>query len=352
MPDRSMRALLFKDFGAVELAEVPKPMLAEAGDAIVRVTTTAICGSDLHVLNGRIPGMTPGSILGHEFIGVVDEVSPEVTRYKVGDRVLGSFTIPCGHCWYCSQRMFSRCPDQRVFGYGAFLGDVNGAQAEYVRVPNADLALHAIDPALSDERALFVGDIFTTGYDCAAEAHIEKGDTVTVVGCGPVGLMAIQAAKVFEPSTIFAVDTVSQRLEMALDFGAVPVDASSVHPASYICDQTQGRGSDRVLECVGLIPALLDSLDYVRPGGRVSVVGVHSDPEMALPLSLTFIKAVDLKFCGTANIVGRWDDALEMVTGGVARPDAIISHRMSLNDAVRGYELFESREAMKVVLTP
>jgi len=347
-----MRAVLFKDFGAVELADVPKPVLTEPGDAVVRVTTTAICGSDLHVINGRIPGMTPGGTLGHEFVGIVEEVTPEVTRFTPGDRVLASFMIPCGACWYCDRREFSRCPDNRVFGYGAFLGDVQGAQAEYVRVPNADFALHRIDQTLSDEEVLFAGDIFTTAYDCAIEARISKGDSVAVVGCGPVGLMAVQALRAFEPGVIYAVDTVSQRLEMAQTFGAVPIDADECHAPTHIQDHTDGRGVDAVLECVGLVPALLDSIDMVRAGGHVSVIGVHSEPEVQLPLVLSFVKAVDLKFCGTANIVGRWDDALGMIVAGSAQPAEIISHRMNLSDAVRGYELFAAREALKVVLTP
>jgi threonine dehydrogenase-like Zn-dependent dehydrogenase len=347
-----MRALVFKDFGTVELDDVPAPVIEEPGDAIVRVTTTAICGSDLHVLNGRIPGMTPGSTMGHEFVGVVEEVSPEVTRFHPGDRVVGSFTIPCGHCWFCERRLFSRCPDQRVFGYGAFLGDVQGSQAERVRVPNADLALHAVGPAMTDEQVLFLGDIFSTGYDCAVEAQIQPGDVVAVIGCGPVGLMAVQAARTFDPAVVYAVETVSDRLEMAQTFGATPVDASEVHVASHIQDHTGGRGADRVLECVGSAPALHDSLDIVRAGGRVSVIGVHSEPEFELPLNMAFVRGVDLKFCGTANVVGRWDRALELITSGAARPDQIISHRMKLDDAVRGYEIFANKEAMKVVLTP
>ncbi len=250
------------------------------------------------------------------------------------------------------KRLFSRCPDQRVFGYGMFLGDLNGGQAEYVRVPNADICLRTIDDSLSDEKVLFAGDIFTTGYDCAVEARIEEGDVVVVQGCGPVGLMAIQAARTFRPSVIYAVDTVAQRLEMAQGFGAVPVDASSVHVPSHIQDHTEGRGADVLLECVGAIPALAGSIDIVRAGGRVSVIGVYSEPEMEFPLNLTFVKAIDMKFCGTANIVGRWDDALALITSGAADPASIISHRMALDDAVRGYELFASREAMKVVLTP
>jgi threonine dehydrogenase-like Zn-dependent dehydrogenase len=347
-----VKALIFKDFGAVEVADVPKPQLEDPGDVVVRVTSTAICGSDLHVVNGRIPGMTPGSVLGHEFVGIVEAVGDQVTTVREGDRVLASFVIPCGHCWFCGRRMFSRCPDQRVFGYGSFFGDLNGGQAEYVRVPNADQALHHVSPELSDEQVLFAGDIFTTGYDCAAEAQIEPGDSVVVVGCGPVGLMAVQAARTFDPATIFAVDTVSQRLEMAQTFGAVPVDASAVHAASFIQDQTGGRGADRVLECVGFVPALIDSIDYVRAGGRISVIGVHSDPEVELPLNITFVRAIDLKFCGTANVPGRWDTVFELLAQRRVQPEAIISHRMRLDDAARGYELFESKEAMKVVLTP
>jgi threonine dehydrogenase-like Zn-dependent dehydrogenase len=348
----TMRAVVFKDFDSIELDDVPKPRIEAPGDALVRVTITAICGSDLHVVHGRIPGMSPGGVLGHEFVGVVEAVDGGVRRFAEGERVVGSFTIPCGECWYCARRFFSRCPDQRVFGYGSFFGDVAGAQAEYVRVPNADLVLHAIDDSMRDEQALFAGDIFTTGYDCATEARIEQGDVVTVVGCGPVGLMAILGARGFEPSTIYAVDTVSQRLEMAQSLGAIPVDAKEVHVPSFVQDHTGGRGADAVLECVGSVPALLGCIDIARAGGRISVIGVHSDQEIELPLNTTFVKAIDLKFCGTANVIGRWDDALAMVSSGVARPDAIISHRMKLDDAVLGYDLFERREALKVVLTP
>ena len=347
-----MRALIFADIGRVEMADVPRPSVQEPGDALVRITTTAICGSDLHVLNGRIPGMMSGSVLGHEFAGIVEDCGPGVHSVKPGDRVLASFTIPCGACWFCSKRLFSRCPDQRVFGYGMLLGDLNGGQAEYVRVPNADLCLRVIDPSLSDEKVLFAGDIFTTGYDCAVEARVEEGDVVVVQGCGPVGLMAIQAVRAFNPSVIYAVDTVAQRLEMAQGFGAIPVDAAAVHVPSHIQDHTEGRGADVLLECVGAIPALTGAIDVVRAGGRISVIGVYSEPEMELPLNLTFVKAIDLKFCGTANIVGRWDEALALITSGAADPASIISHRLPLDDAVRGYELFASREAMKVVLTP
>ncbi|HET9050639.1 MAG TPA: zinc-binding dehydrogenase, partial [Candidatus Dormibacteraeota bacterium] len=181
---------------------------------------------------------------------------------------------------------------------------------------------------------------------------IEEGDTVVVQGCGPVGLFAIQAARTFRPGAVYALDTVPERLEMARSFGAEPVDARKVHPATFVQERTGGRGADVVLECVGALPAFDQAIDVVRAGGRISVMGVYAEPEHTLPINLVFMKGVDVKFCGTANVVGRWDRALELIRGGAVDPTAIISHRMSLDDAIEGYRLFEAREAMKVVLTP
>jgi len=347
-----MKAVTFQDVGQIMLDDIPKPEIQEPTDAILKVTTTAICGSDLHVLAGRIPGMMPGSVLGHEFVGVLESVGSEVKNFREGDRALASFMIPCGHCWFCNRGMFNRCPDQRVFGYGAFLGDVNGGQAEYVRIPDADLCLHSLDSALNDEQALFAGDIFTTGYYCAAEANIQEGDVVVVQGCGPVGLFAIQAARIYKPSVIYALDSVDQRLEMAEQFGAVPVNVRQVHPPSFVQDATGGRGADQVLECVGALQALSQAIDVVRAGGTIAVIGVYSEPEFQLPMSLVFTKGIDLKMCGTANIVGRWDEVLKLTREGAIDPTAIISHRMKLDEAVEGYRIFENREALKVVLTP
>jgi threonine dehydrogenase-like Zn-dependent dehydrogenase len=347
-----MKAVVYAGDGRVRLEEVPKPSIEEPADALVRITTTAICGSDLHVLHGRIPGMSPGKILGHEFVGAIEDVGGGVRRFAPGDRVVGSFTIPCGECWYCRRGLFSRCVDQRVFGYGAFFGDLDGAQAEYVRVPHADLALHAIEPQLGDEQVLFAGDIFTTGLEVAAEGRIEAGDTVLVLGCGPVGLMAVLAARAFQPERILAVDTVASRLAMAERLGAQPIDASRVDLPTFVHERTGDRGADVVLECVGSVTALDSALDSVRRGGRVSVIGVHADPEWTVALNIVFVKAVDIKFCGTANVVGRWDQALELIRDGTADPSAIISHRLHLEEGVRGYQLFEAREALKVVLTP
>jgi threonine dehydrogenase-like Zn-dependent dehydrogenase len=347
-----MRAVTFVEVGKLEVSDAPKPTILEPTDALLKVSTTAICGSDLHVLEGRIPGMMPGGIIGHEFIGTLEEVGPGVKNFKAGDRTLASFIIPCGTCWYCQRGLQGQCEDVRVFGYGIFVGDVNGGQAEYVRIPNADLCLHGIEEGMSDERALFAGDILSTGVHVATEARIKEGDTVAVIGAGPVGLFAMQAARAFKPSQVFAVDSVDQRLEMSQGFGATPVDLKRSNAVVALQDATNGRGVDVVLECVGNSQALIPTFDMVRPGGTVAVIGVHSEQEATVPLQMLFNKGIDVRFCGIANVPGRWDSALQMIRDGIIDPETIISHRMKLDEAERAYELFASREAMKVVLTP
>ncbi|MFN2466212.1 MAG: alcohol dehydrogenase catalytic domain-containing protein [Candidatus Dormibacteria bacterium] len=347
-----MKAVSFVEVGKLEMRDVPRPTIQAPTDVLLKVTTTAICGSDLHVLEGRIPGMMEGGILGHEFIGTVEEAGPDVKKFKPGDRALASFLVPCGKCWFCDRLQFGQCQEAQIFGYGVFTGDLAGGQAEYVRVPNADLALHHVKATLSDEQALFAGDILATGFHVADIAGIKEGDSVAVVGCGPVGLMAIQAAKTFKPGKIFAIDSVDQRLELASGFGAEPIDLRQRNAVVACQDMTEGRGVDVVLECVGATAALVPTFDMVRPGGTVSVIGVHSEQMPEMPLQLMFLKAINLRFGGTANVVGRWDMVLEHIEKGDMHPESIISHRMKLDQAIEGYELFQSREAMKVVLTP
>jgi threonine dehydrogenase-like Zn-dependent dehydrogenase len=347
-----MKAVTFVEIGKLEMREVEKPTIQEPTDVILKVTTTAICGSDLHVLEGRIPGMMEGGIIGHEFIGVVEDAGPEVKDFKPGDRALASFMVPCGKCWLCNHGFHGQCEDLQVFGYGVFLGDLNGGQTEYVRVPRADVSLHHIEDDMTDERALFAGDILTTGVQVASNGQIKEGDTVAVIGCGPVGLFAIQAAMAFKPAAVYAIDSVDQRLEMAQGFGAIPVNLKETNPVVRIQDEGPGGGADVILECVGGSPALVPAFDMVRPGGRISVIGVHSEPTAEVPLQLMFVKAIDVKFNGSADIVAHWDEALGMIRDGHIQPEAIISHRMKLDDALEGYRLFQSREAMKVVLTP
>src|SRR5260370_10606157 len=197
-----MKAVSFVEVGKLELRDAEKPTIQEPDDVLLKVTTTAICGSDLHVLAGRIPGMMEGGILGHEFIGIVEDVGPEVKNFKPADRALASFLIPCGKCWFCQRKMFGQCEDVRVFGFGIFVGDVNGGQAEYVRVPAADLCLHHVDDRLSDESALFAGAILTPGFHVADIAGIKEGDTVAVVVSVPAGLLAFRPATPFNPPAV------------------------------------------------------------------------------------------------------------------------------------------------------
>jgi threonine dehydrogenase-like Zn-dependent dehydrogenase len=347
-----VKAVTYVDIDRIELADVPRPTIQDPGDAILRVTTSAICGSDLHVLNGRIPGMEAGSVIGHEFMGIIDEVGPGVTGVAVGDRVLSSMMIPCGTCYLCRHGEGGKCPDLRVFGYGSFFGDLNGGQAELVRVPEASRVLRKVDAGLTDEQVLFAGDILSTGVAVAAEGQIKPGDVVAVIGCGPVGLFAIQAAMAYSPSVVYAVDSVDARLEMAQGFGAVPIKLGETTPVVFIQDHTEGGGADVVLECVGGTQPLHTALEMLRPGGRVAVVGVSSIEDFTINLGLTFLRGVDVKFCGTTDILRRWDDALRMVAEGTLKGDSIISHSLPLDDAMRGYDLFKSRQAMKVVLKP
>ncbi len=347
----SMKAVVWEEVGAVRVAEVPPPQLQDPGDALVRVRTASVCGSDLHLLHGRIPGMRSGGVIGHEFVGVVEEVGPAVSRVKPGDRVVGSFLIVCGQCWFCRRRLYNACTELRVLGYGMLLGDLDGAQAELVRVPLADTNLLPLPDDLTDEQAVFAGDILSTALYAASEAGIKPGDTVAVVGCGPVGLFCQSFASILGAARVVAVDMVPDRLELAARRGAVPVNAAERNAAVAVEELTEGRMADVVIEAVGGSPALASALKLVRRRGTVYVIGVHSDFEFNLPLAEVFVGGVDLKFGGTCPVQAYWEQALEMVRGGKVDPTSIITHRMPLEEAEEAYRLFDARKALKVVLT-
>ncbi|MCA1834498.1 MAG: alcohol dehydrogenase catalytic domain-containing protein [Actinomycetota bacterium] len=347
-----MRAILYEDQGKVAFGEYPDPHVQEAGDAVVRVSTAAICGSDLHVIEGRLPGVRPGSVLGHEYTGEVVETGSDVRRFKNGDRVVGSFPIVCGACWYCKRDEGTNCEDLRVLGYGMFVGDLDGAQAEYVRVPNADSNLHAIDPVLSDEQAIFAGDIMSTGLYIAEKSKIRPGDTVAVIGAGPVGLFATMFALTYEPSAVYTVDLEASRLKFAEQAGAIPVDASKVNPVVEIQRVTNDRGADVVIECVGFAKTFQMALDAVRAGGTVGVIGVHTDLEVPFPLGEVWRRNITIVMGGSANVQGVWTRALDGVREGRLDPTVIITHTLPLDEGVRGYEMFRNHEALKVILKP
>ncbi|MFA5891609.1 MAG: alcohol dehydrogenase catalytic domain-containing protein [Actinomycetota bacterium] len=347
-----MRAVKFEDVGQLSVGDYPDPVIQDPGDAIIRVTTAPICGSDLHLLHGRIPGMRPGSVVGHEFVGIVESVGPDVKKFKVGDRVVGSFLIVCGTCWFCQRGSFGNCEQLWVLGYGMFTGDLDGAQAEKVRVPVADWNLHAVDPSLTDEQAVFAGDILTTAAYICARSNISEGDTVAITGAGPVGLLTLMIAKTYNPAQILVVDQAPDRLALAESLGGVPVDMSKVNPVVEIQRATQDRGADIVIECVGATPAFTTALNAVRAGGTVGVIGVYSELEYDFPIGEIWRRGITIVMGGTAHVQAHWSRALELVEQGIVDPTVIITHTLPLEEALKGYEMFESREAMKVILKP
>lgn len=346
-----MRAVVFDAVGKVRLAEVTDPSIEEPGDAIVRVTRTAICGSDLHFVHGKAP-IGPGDVLGHEAVGVVEAIGAGVTRFAVGDRVVVAFNIACGACWFCRRGETQLCDDFRNLGAGAFGGGLQGAQATHVRVPAADVNLLRIPGAIDDERALFVGDVLTTGLYAASLAAIEPSDTVAVIGCGPVGFFCIQAACASGAREVFGIDLEPARLELASIAGAVPVDARAQHPQTALADATDGRGADVVIEAVGSPSAFESAMGVVRRGGRAVIVGVYAGESVEVQLGVYWARALTLRFTGICPVHAWWEQAMAEVGAGRMDPTPLISHRMPLEDAVSGYDLFDRRAATKVVLIP
>lgn len=346
-----MRAVVFDGVREVHVTDVPDPAIELPGDAVVRVTRTAICGSDLHFFHGKAP-IDPGDVLGHEAAGIVEAVGTDVERFSPGDRVVVAFNIACGACWFCRRGETQLCDDFRNLGAGAFGGSLAGAQATHVRIPTADVNLLRIPDGMDDERALFVGDILTTGVYAASIAEIEPGGTVAVVGCGPVGFFCIQAARAFGAGQVFAIDLEPGRLELAASVGAVPVNARERHPASALAEATDGRGADAVLEAVGTPAAFESAVGMVRRGGRVVVVGVYAGESVELQLGVYWARALTIRFSGICPVHAWWERAMEEVIGGRIDPSPLISHRLPLEDAAHGYALFDRREATKVVLLP
>lgn len=345
-----MKAVIYTGPGSVRVDEVADPRIEDPADVVVSVTATSICGSDLHVLDGKTPGMRVGGVIGHEFVGRIDEAG-ERSGFSPGDRVLGSFLIACGECAACLAHRFNFCERRRALGLGTLTGDLDGAQAEKVRVPSAPINAKPIPEGLTDEQALFAGDILTTGFYGAAVADIEPGDIVVVFGAGPVGLFTAQAA-LLRAERVLVMDADAKRVAFARELGLEAFDVSEIAAEAEVAAATNGRKADVAIDAVGVVPVLKSALRCVRDGGRVAVVGVYGAERWELPMGVVWVRGIDLRFAGMANVQAHWDATLNAVTEGSIDPTRVITHRMSLDDAEEGYELFKSREAMKVVLTP
>jgi len=345
-----VKAVVFAGEERVRVDDVPHPALIERGDAIVQVKLSSICGSDLHLLRGKTPGLKPGSVIGHEFVGRVTEVA-ECSTVGVGDRVVGSFLIACGTCDRCGDGHFNFCLRRRALGSGELTGDLAGAQADFVRVPLANVNLKKIDDTLSDEHALFGGDILATGFYGAELSGAGRGDIAVVVGAGPVGLLTALALARRGARTI-VVDLNAERADWAaINLGLEAIGGED-YPDGAVADVTEGAKADVAIDAVGAVPALKTAIRCVREGGRVVVLGVYGAERMDLAMGRAWVSGLDLLFAGMANVQGHWSEALDAVRAGEVDPTALITHRLSLEDAERGYELFAAQEAIKVVLTP
>jgi len=350
----AVRAVTFQAPGEVRVEERPDPTPVADDDAVVRVEATGICGSDLHIYHGRV-AIEPGFVIGHEYVGTVVAAGDGVSDLAVGERVLGTYCTACGDCFHCRRGEYHKCDSGRVFGHGATLGSLQGAQAELVLVPKANLTLRRVPDGISDEVALFAGDVAGTGYhaicgDAAKPDPLEPGATVAVLGLGPVGLCAAQVAKASGASTVVAVDSVEERLRMAESFGAVPVHLTEDDPRGRVKELTEGRGVDLSVDAVG-DPAALDlACRLARKAGTVSVIGVYAE-RAEVHMGVVWIKALNWR-TGHANVIGHLDRVLAMLASGVIDPGPLVTHRMALDEAADAYAIYDRREALKIVLRP
>lgn len=390
-----MRALVYHGRGDVRVDTVADPVIQEPGDIVLRVTASAICGSDLHLIDGYVPQMKSGDILGHEFMGEVVEVGAAVTRFKIGDRVVVPFVIACGHCWFCEHDLWSACdntnPDHGklekmyghsgagLFGYSHLYGGYAGGQAEYVRVPHADAGPIHVPDGLSDEQVLFLSDIFPTGYMAAENCRIQPGDTIAVWGCGPVGQMAIQSAWLLGAGRVIAIDMVPERLALAETAGkAEVIDFSRQDVYETLQAMTKGRGPDGCIDAVGFeahgthapdavldrvkaalgmatdrLHVLREAIWCCRKGGHVSVPGVYAGYLDKVPMGAAFGKGLNFAM-GQTHAQKYLKPLMQRIQAGEIDPSFIITHRVGLEEVPDAYKAFRDKKdgCIKVFIRP
>ena len=335
-----MQAVVLQNNHQLAMEDVPKPKIQNPGDMLVKVTTAAICGSDIHIKHGQIPGIPSGTIMGHEFVGVVEETGPEVSQFKPGDRVDVAAGLWCGLCPSCRRGEVQYCPNNGIWGGGYFRGEpLPGVQTEYVRVQNPDLCAIHIPDNVADEQAVLVGDVFSTGYHAAYEAAVKIGDVVAIFGCGPIGLAAVISAGFFSPSRIYAVDTLKNRLGLAEQYGAIPIDATQGDTVNQLLEATDMQGVDSAIEAVGLAECFNQAVGSVRKGGTVSVVGLFME-SVELPLPILGLYGIRISM-GLANL--SWMSTLMgMLAAGKVDLSPLCTHVFPLSEAMDAYDLFEN----------
>jgi threonine dehydrogenase-like Zn-dependent dehydrogenase len=393
--EKFMKAVCWMGKSKVETLTVADPQLLNPHDAIIKVTKTAICGSDLHLYDGFIPTMESGDILGHEFMGIVEEVGKDVSNLRRGDKVVVPFTIACGSCLFCKKKLWSACDNTNpnahlmeaaygysgsgLFGYSHMMGGYAGGQAQYARVPFANVGPVKIESDLPDEKVLFLSDIFPTGYMAAENAQIQPGDTVAVWGCGPVGQFAIASAFMLGAARVIAIDHLPERLMMARSLGAITVDYSEedVSVLTALKDLTGGIGPDACIDAVGLEahsaqlqgtydkikvalmmetdrPSVLrQAIQAVRKGGTLSIPGVYGGLLDKVPFGAAFGKGITMKM-GQTNMHNYMKPLLERIEKGQIDPSYIISHRITLEQAPEMYKVWRDKKenVTKIVIDP
>ena len=390
-----MRALTWHGKHDVRVDTVPDPKIVNPRDAIIRVTSTAICGSDLHLYDHTIPTMKAGDVLGHEFMGEVVEVGPGNTKLKVGQRVVVPFVIACGQCFFCEQQQFAACdnsnpaetadmseflygyPMTGAFGYSHLTGGYAGGQAEYVRVPYSDVGPIVVPDGVEDDKVLFLSDILPTGWMAAVNCEIKPKETVAVWGCGPVGLFAVQSAFALGAHRVIAIDHYPHRLDLAKSMGAEVINFEEVNVREALVEMTGGIGPDACIDAVGMeshgfsADSMMDKVKAAvklvtdqthglrqviiacRKGGRISIPGVYGGVTDKFPIGALMEKGLSVK-SGQTHVQKYMPDLLKLILDGKLDTTFLISHRMSLEDAPTGYKLFKERqnEVTKVILKP
>ncbi len=389
-----MKAIVWHGTHDVRVETVPDPTIINPRDAVIRITATAICGSDLHLYDGYIPTLLPGDILGHEFMGEIVALGREVTNRKVGDKVVIPFNIACGECFFCEHQLYSACDNsnpngsmsEKVYGYGVgaafgyshMFGGYAGGQAQFVRVPFADVNSMVVPQGVPDEKVLFLSDILPTGYMAAENCGIQPGDVVAVWGCGPVGQFAIQSAYLLGAERVIAIDRIPERLAMARDISkAETINYEQVDAIDTLKAMTGGRGPDACIDAVGLeahgtdlesklenskqivrlgtdrATALRNAIQSVRKGGTVSLPGVYGGFIDKMPMGAAFAKGLTFKM-GQTHTQRYMQPLMERIAQGQIDPAAIITHRLPLTDAPHGYSIFRDKQdkCIKVVLDP
>jgi len=344
-----MRAVTFQAPLEIRVDERPDPVLGGRDEAVVSIEASGICGSDLHIYHGRVK-MEPGFTIGHEFVGTVIAAGDDVSRVEVGDRVLGCYHSACGTCFFCLRGVYHKCDRMRVFGHGELLGSLQGTQAEQTLVPMANMTLRRVPDSVPDDVALFAGDVMGTGYHAIAEGGVMPGDSVAVVGLGPVGLCAVQVAIAGGAGPVFAIDSVPARLDVARSFGATPIHLTEESPRDAVRASTGRRGVDASIDAVGHPDDLDLAIRLARKAGTVVAIGVYAE-RCQVHMGLVWIKALTLK-SGHANVIGHVDRVLGMLAAGTLDPTPLVTHHLPLDDAAQAYEIYDRREALKIVLTP